>query len=222
MAPGRTQAPTCREPAKARKRGRNCRRATDPVPTRRGCRAAGKIVRGGAHGVGVPRRTAGSGRRRVDSGGQGGGAAAVLNGRGAMGPLVSLRPRSASPCSHVLSPGAAGRWGYSVSGSRLSAGCAAGFLRAGAGLRPRLGGVWNGDLARVPAVATGGQSDPLHPALGEPACSGCLKLKEINHLQHTTGAAHYSALPRSVGPHFSAGFPCIPSPPSRPPWRCNS
>lgn len=185
-------------------------------------RAAGEIVRGEAHRVGVPRRTAGSGRRRVDSGGQGGGAAAVLNGRGATGALVSLCPRPAIPCSLVLSPGAAGRWGYSVSGSRLSAGCAAGFLRVGRGSGLVCEGCGSGDLAWVPAVATGGQSDPRHPALGEPACGGCLKLKEINHLQHTTGAAHYSALPRSVGPHFSAGFPCIPSPLSRPPRRCSS
>ncbi|MBA4262266.1 MAG: RluA family pseudouridine synthase [Comamonadaceae bacterium] len=41
---------------------------------------------------------------------------------------------------------------------------------------------------------------------GESAECDCLKLKEINHLQHTTGAAHYSALPRSVGPDLSSGF----------------
>lgn len=169
---------------------------------------------------------------RVEPPGQGVGAWTAVIRAGALrssstvgaprGPLVSPRPRPAVPCSVVLSPGAAGRWGYSVSGSRLSAGCAAGFHRAGAGFRPRLRGGWNSDLARVPAVATGGQSDPRHPALGEPACGGCLKLKEINHLQHTTGAAHYSALPQSVGPHFSAGFPCIPSPLYRPPRRCSS
>lgn len=222
MAPGRTQAPICHAPAKARKRGRNCRRATDPVPTRREGRAAGEIVRGGAHGVGVPRRTAGSGRRRVDSGDQGGGAAVVIDGRGATGAAGF----TASSASHPVQRRAVAGGGWPMGVFRIGSAVVCWLRRW---LPPGWGGVpvssarvWNSDLARVPAVATGGQSDPRHPALGEPACGGCLKLKEINHLQHTTGAAHYSALPRSVGPHFSAGFPCIPSPPSRPPRRCNS
>lgn len=158
---------------------------------------------------GAPRRTAGSGRRRMDGCEQGGRCCRRPTGGAPQGPLISHRPRSAagsgSVCRCSVGRLADGGIPYRVRGCLLVAPQASTGLGRGSGLGCE--GCGSGDLARVSAVATGDQSGPQHPALGEPACGGCLKLKEINHLQHTTGAAHYSALPWSVGPHFLAGFP---------------
>ena len=98
-------------------------------------------------------------------------------------------------------------WGIPYSGSQFSDGFARCVHLAGVRLQP----LQRGCRERQPDLGAAGgnlfQSGPWHWMLKEFAGGDCFKLKEINHLQHTTGAEHYSAVPRSVWPVFPAFFP---------------
>ncbi len=132
MAPGKTQAPICREPAKVRERGEELPESHRPGACPGTGPGSGRHrSRRGTHGT--PRQTAGSGRRRMDSGDQGWGAAVVIDGRGATGAAGFTASSASHSVQRRAVAGAAGRWGYSVSGSRRSAGCAAGLQRPGRG-----------------------------------------------------------------------------------------
>ena len=92
--------------------------------------------------------------------------------------------------------GALADWGIPFSCSQFSVGFAPNLRRwtSCPGLVFEvLGGVRRGCVL---GVATCDRLDLQPELLRGLACGEGLKLKEINHLQHTTGATHYSALPQ--------------------------
>ena len=164
----------------------------------------------------APRRTAGSGRRRVDAGEQAG-LDGCRVGHGSRRGLCWLHwhPRPAVPAG-------AGRWGYSVFGLAVFR---SGSLRRPAGLAPSPGSQEERGRQGRGADRAGGrllcQPLPRHSLQGA-APGDWLKLKQINHLRRTSDARHYSVPPRPRGALFAAGNPAIPWFQQRRPRPCST
>lgn len=186
-------APTCREHAGTANGGRNCRRAADP-----------------RFGQGVQRKRAPK-RCRVEPPGQGVGAWRWVNREGPVG----CRRQGSGGCFS----------GFTSSSSRPGAGCLIGVFRI------RVRSFWCG-FARsinltgaVPGfawecVGLGHQTRVLRVAIFDPPGRSrwrlrqllpatALKSREINHLQHAVGAAHYSQLAPPRCPYSVAHAKCL-------------
>ena len=199
-AQGKAHTPTRHESAEKREQGRNCRRAVDPrMPAGLALHMPSEWRASWAG----PTLSAGSGRRRVELGEQQG--RDRCHERDLATGFTGFTSSSAS-LGLTASRGSAARLADWVFRIRVRS-FTHGFARCGGLLvRPGLS-EQSSRQAATAHQATGGncaQSGPQHQLLQEPADGESLKLKEIKHLQHTTGAAHYSALPRAAWGVFPA------------------
>lgn len=167
-----------------------------------------RSVESGARSV-LPRRDAGSGRRRVDGRRQGGQDGCLGHGsrrirRWLLVILGQPQCHWQQDCTARLQ---ADRLGYSVVGFAIVLRLPAAFHRVCAttfrgGLKP----LW---LAQTPVTTGGSICQPLPRNGTEPGevHRDCRKLRKINHLQHTTDASHYRAMPVPRGAVLAVFFP---------------
>lgn len=117
--------------------------------------------------------------------------------------LASLCPRSAfAPSALGVRHGWLADWGIPYSGSQFSGGFARNVPLGwrGAGLYGESVQARRPDPGAAGGNGVQSRSESVKPL--EPVSRDCLKLRKINHLQHTTGATHYRGCPCRVTQYF--------------------